>query len=99
MKDLRLERTIGIVLRIGVTASSLCLAAGLVLSVTKGTSVLASVLLNTGVIVLLITPVARVIVSIGEYAIERDWLFLTLTLIVLLELLASVVAAMYGRRL
>ena len=45
------------------------------------------------------TPVGRVAVSVGEYARQRDWLFVLLTSIVLIELLASVVAAMYGWKL
>jgi uncharacterized membrane protein len=98
-QDPRLERTVGVVLRLGVTASIMCLAVGLTLSFVGGRTGAANVLLQTGVIVLLATPVARVVVSMGEYALERDWIFVGLTLTVLLELLASGVAAMYGRKL
>ncbi len=50
--------------------------------------------------VLLETPVARVVVSVAEYVVERDWGFATLTAIVLLELLASaIVALVFNRRL
>jgi len=95
----RLERTIGFVLRAGVMASSLCLGAGLVLG-WLGAGVVSLALLQTGVVVLLLTPVARVLVSIVEYAQERDWTFVALTGIVLLELAASVVAALvFNRRL
>jgi uncharacterized membrane protein len=94
-----LERTIGLVLRAGVVTSSVCLAVGLALS-WLGLRAPSVVLLQLGVVVLLCTPVARVIVSIVEYAQERDWTFVTLTGIVLLELLASVVAALvFNRRL
>ena len=95
----RLERIIGVVLRAGVISSSTCLAVGLVLSLLQSGSPLASSLLTIGVVVLLMTPVARVIVSIAEYARTRDWVFLTLTAIVLLELLGSLAAAVYGVRL
>jgi uncharacterized membrane protein len=95
----RLERIVGAVLRVGVTASSLCLAGGLVLSFLDGGGGVSRVLLHTGVIMLLATPVARVVVSLGEYTLQRDWIFAGLTLTVLLELLASAVAAMYGRKL
>jgi uncharacterized membrane protein len=100
MKDIsaRLEELIGLVLRVGVTASTICLALGLLLSLV-GRGGISSALLNIGVIVLLVTPVARVVVSVAEYAIAQDWLFLALTVTVLLELLGSVVAAMAGRRL
>jgi uncharacterized membrane protein len=95
----RLERIVGVVLRLGVAASTVCLAVGLVLSFLDGTAGAARFLLHTGVIVLLATPVARVVVSMAEYALQRDWVFVGLTVTVLLELLASGVAAIYGRKL
>jgi uncharacterized membrane protein len=95
----RLERVIGLVLRGGVVVSSVCLMAGLVLSLT-GVEPAATVLLNAGIIVLLATPVSRVVVSTVEYVVERDWPFATLTFIVLLELIASAVAALvFNRRI
>src|SRR6266850_1651284 len=90
----RLEQLIGGVLRAGVTASSICLGAGLVLTLAGSAPVIATVLLHTGIVVLLATPVARVLVSIVEYAQQRDWKFTLLTLIVLVELLAGAVAAL-----
>jgi uncharacterized membrane protein len=95
----RIERIVGVVLRLGVTASSVCLAGGLALSFFESAAAIAVFLLHAGVIVLLATPVARVAVSMGEYALQRDWVFVGLTLTVLLELLASGVAAIYGRKL
>ena len=96
----RLERIIGRVLRAGVTISSVCLATGLVWAIAAGASGIPRLLLQTGIIVLLCTPVARVIVSIAEYVVERDWRFAALTTIVLLELLASALAALvFNRRL
>jgi uncharacterized membrane protein len=95
----RLEHVISIVLRTGVVTSSVCLGVGLALSLVGATS-LAEVLLNVGVIVLLVTPVVRVLVSITEYVSERDWAFVMLTAIVLAELAASAVAALlFNRRL
>jgi uncharacterized membrane protein len=97
---LKLERLIGIVLRAGVMASSACLAAGLLLSLATGGGAVSVFLLNAGIIVLLATPVARVIVSIVQYVSERDWAFATLTIVVLLELVASAVAALvFNRRI
>jgi uncharacterized membrane protein len=96
----RLERTIGIALRAGVTLSSICLGAGLLVGVATGDRVLGRVLLNVGIIALLATPVTRVVISIVEYISERDWTFVTLTVIVLAELLASAVAALvFNKRL
>ena len=96
----RLEAIIGVVLRVGVTTSSACLATGLALSFVPSLEPGASWLLHIGIIVLLATPVARVVVSIVEYVSERDWMFATLTTIVLLELMASAVAALaFNKRL
>jgi uncharacterized membrane protein len=96
----QLEGIIGIVLRAGVMASSACLAVGLVLSLVTGGGPVAAFLLNAGIVVLLATPLARVIVSTGQYVSDRDWPFATLTFIVLLELIASAVAALvFNRRI
>ena len=89
----RLEETIGRVLRVGVTTSSVCLAIGLALYLATSLGRAAQLLLNAGLIVLMATPVGRVVISIAEYVVERDWVFVLLTSIVLLELLASVAAA------
>jgi uncharacterized membrane protein len=96
----RLEHAVGFVLRAGVMLSSACLALGLVLSISGAALSAAGLLLQIGMLVLLATPVARVLVSITEYIRERDWRFTALTLIVLVELLASVVAAlMFNKKL
>jgi len=93
----RLERFVGLSLRIGVTTSSAALALGLVLAIF-GDDVAAAALLNAGVLILLLTPVARVLISIIEYARERDWMFVALTCVVLVELMASAVAALIFNR-
>ena len=91
-----LERTIGTVLRAGVIASSLALAVGLLLQFMNAPG--AQPLLHAGILTLLATPVARVVVSIVGYIRGRDWTFSTLTAIVLLELLASAVAALVFKK-
>jgi uncharacterized membrane protein len=89
--DANLERLIGRVLRVGVTASSLSLALGLaVLFFFPQTS---AWLLQAGIIILILTPTARVVLSIVEYASARDWTFTLLTSIVLLELVGGAIAA------
>jgi uncharacterized membrane protein len=93
VSDLRLEAAVGLVLRIGVAASAVCLAAGLGLSMLPSAVGPAHFLLNAGLIILMATPVGRVVISVGEYALERDWLFVVLTTIVLCELAAGVFAA------
>jgi uncharacterized membrane protein len=90
---LRLERTIGVVLRAGVALSSTCLGAGLLLTFA-GPPGFANLLLQLGIVILLATPVARVLVSIADYARQRDWTFTGLTIVVLVELTAGAVAAL-----
>jgi uncharacterized membrane protein len=93
-----LERSIGFVLRAGVIASSTLLTIGLVLALVSGEQGAALMLLHAGVILLLITPVARVVVSIVQFAWVRDMTFMWLTLVVLVELMASAAAALIFNR-
>jgi len=96
----RLERSVGIVLRVGVSVSSGCLALGLVLSLAGVSKTVAGPLLQVGLLTLLCTPVARVVISTIEYVVAREWRFALLTLIVLCELMASAAAALiFNRRL
>jgi uncharacterized membrane protein len=46
-------------------------------------------IIQFGLLVLIATPIARVIFSIFAFAAERDWLYVAITLIVLAILLAS----------
>lgn len=91
-----LEVTIGRVLRLGVGASSVLLAAGLLLTLIGRGDRVAGTVLTTAIVMLLATPAARVVISVAEYARERDWLFVALTLIVLLTLAGSVVVAFWS---
>jgi uncharacterized membrane protein len=96
--DSRLEQLLARVLWTGVLASSVFLVLGLLLSM--GNPSVGVPWLGLGLIVLLATPVARVAASAVSYVIQRDWLFAVLTMIVLLELGASVVAGLvFHRRL
>ena len=54
-------------------------------------------LLNAGLIVLMATPILRVIVSFGEYVVMRQWFFVGVTVIVLLELTVTVLVALSRR--
>ena len=89
--DADLERLIGRVLQIGVAASSLSLALGLAALIPFPHA--SAWLLQAGIIILILTPTARVVLSIVEYASARDWTFTLLTSIVLLELVGGAIAA------
>jgi uncharacterized membrane protein len=47
----------------------------------------------TGIVVLLLTPVGRVVVSFIDFLLKRDWLFVALTGIVLCLLGSAFIAA------
>jgi uncharacterized protein len=50
----------------------------------------AQAIITLGLLILLATPVLRVAVSIGAFALERDWLYVGITTLVLALLLASI---------
>jgi uncharacterized membrane protein len=88
-----LERRLGTVLRVGARASTLLLAAGLLLVFVAG-PVTALPVLRFGLFVLFLVPVTRVVVSAAGYAAAREWDFVVLTLVVLGVLVASFVTGL-----
>ena len=88
-----LERAVGRVLQVGVVVSAAALIAGFIAAGVAGEGGVSMHLLTFGVLVLIGTPVARVALSVVSYTRSRDWTFALLTLIVLAELVASIVAA------
>jgi len=90
----RLEVQIGRLLVTGVTISALLLAIGLGLWLFDPGRSNALWLLNAGLIVLMSTPILRVIVSFTEYVAMRQWFFAGVTIVVLLELSVTVVVAL-----
>jgi uncharacterized membrane protein len=98
--DFQLEETLGRILRFGVHASSACLAVGLLLVMATTLGSVGATFMLVGLVALMGTPVARVAMSVVEYGRRRDWTFFVLTLIVLAELCAGIVAALvFHRRL
>jgi len=96
--DVRLERTVGKILRVGVAACTVCLVSGLLLSFVGQRSNAGNALITVGLWILMGTPIARVAASVAEYAAERDWRFVILTSVVLLEICGSIVAALLFHR-
>ena len=90
----RLERTLGVVLQVGSIASTVLLAIGLGLALIAPHLRATGLFLTVGLVVLMATPVARVIASVVEYASERDWTFVALTSVVLLVLTGSLLVAL-----
>jgi uncharacterized membrane protein len=90
----RLEAHLGRLLFAGVVASAACLAAGLGIWLAGGHALLANGILATGLVVLMATPILRVVVSLIEYVRMRDWFFVATTLIVFGVLLVTVTLAL-----
>ena len=93
MRPFSLEPAIGLVLRIGTSVASAALAIGIALSFMPGDAALSRALLVGGVFVILFKPVARVIVSLIDFLLNRDWLFVVLNAIVLFLLASAFFAA------
>lgn len=93
----RLQRIVGRVLRAGALLSTALMALGLVLTMTRSPSAWSDPPLRMGLVILMATPVANVVVSGLEYVAERDWKFVLLTAIVLLILTGSLAVAILQR--
>jgi uncharacterized membrane protein len=93
----RLEHHLGRLLVSGVVLSAVLLASGLAIWLADPGARVADWLLNAGLIVLMGTPMMRVVVSFAEYVRIRDWLFVLLTLVVLAELTLTVLVSFRGR--
>lgn len=85
----RLEIQLGRVLFAGVTSAAVCLAVGLVIWMTGAYLRAATGLLSAGLIILMMTPIARVIASMIVYIRLRDWFFVATTLMVFGVLIAA----------
>ena len=85
----RLEIQVGRLLHAGVWIASGCLAAGLATWMALGPHRVANGFLTGGLVVLMLTPLARVIASLVAYIRLRDWFFATTTVLVLVVLLAA----------
>jgi len=85
----RLELQVGRLLRAGVTLATACLSAGLALWLVKGTTPAATLTLMTGLVILMLTPLARVVASLVAYVRLRDWFFAGTTVMVFAVLVAA----------
>lgn len=86
----RLELRLGRLLHAGVIASAICLAAGLIAWVATGVSGFSDLALTLGLIVLMATPILRVVVSLVAYVRMRDWFFVGTTVMVFVLLAVTV---------
>ena len=93
----RLEVHLGRLLVTGVTISAILLAIGLGTWLFDPHRASALLFLNAGLIVLMGTPILRVIVSFAEYVAMRQWFFAAVTIVVLIELSVTVLVALSKR--
>lgn len=93
----RLEYHLGRLLVAGVIASAALLTAGLGLWLAHRADGAGMWLMKAGLVVLMATPIARVLVSFVEYVRIRDWLFVATTIVVLVELTVTVAFALINR--
>ncbi len=92
----RLEHAIGLVLKIGMTISGTALLLGLLGSFVAPDRPATHALLSFGIVVLLLTPAARVAASFVGYLLGREWWFVLWTGIVLVLLASGFIAAFAG---
>jgi uncharacterized membrane protein len=90
----RLEVTLGRLLHGGVLSAAACLAAGLSIWLSGSWPGVATVLLTAGLMILMATPILRVVVSLVEYARMRDWFFVVTTLFVFGVLVVTLTLAL-----
>ena len=89
----RLERSLGRLLQAGVFSSAACLAVGLFAWMIAGPSQVATLALTIGLVILMATPILRVVVSLVAYVRMRDWFFVSTTITVFVLLAVTVTLA------
>jgi uncharacterized membrane protein len=89
----RLEHNLGRLLQAGVLTSAACLALGLLVWMVRGANAVSTTALTIGLIVLMATPIMRVVVSLVAYVRMRDWFFVLTTVTVFVLLAVTVTLA------
>jgi uncharacterized membrane protein len=89
-----MEERLGRILGLGTIFSTVVFTAGLVAWLVAGGRPFVDRLLNAAIVVLIATPVARVVASTVLYVVQRDWDMVLMTTLVLLSLALSVTVAM-----
>jgi hypothetical protein len=92
-----LERRLGRLFVAGLTLSAGSLVCGLGVYLLTSDPSTTPWLLSTGLMILMATPLLRVIVSAIEYVRIRDWFFVLTTVAVLIELSVTMIYAL-GQR-
>ena len=89
----RLEHRLGVLLKAGVLSSAASLAIGLIAWFAAGPTTLSGSAMTIGLLILMATPILRVIVSLVAYIRMRDWFFVGTTVAVFVLLGITVLLA------
>jgi len=90
----RLERLLGRLLLVGLTTASVTLALGLSLLIAAPANGAGGMLLTAGLMVLMATPMLRIVASLVEYVRMGEWFFVLTTSVVFVELAVGVLIAL-----
>jgi uncharacterized membrane protein len=90
----RLEHHLGRLFAIGLSLSAAALVIGLTMFLFVPNAESRTWFLNAGLVILMATPILRVVVSVIEYVKMRDWFFVVATIVVLLELSVTMIYAL-----
>ena len=85
-KQDNLERRLRWIGQLPILLFSILLAVGLVLHVAAPGRPLSSSALNLGLVTLMLSPVVRLFLAVAERIRRRDWLFVGMTAIVVIEI-------------
>ncbi len=85
----RLELQLGHLLFAGVMSAAACLVVGLGLWMAGGYPTAANAIMTAGLVILMLTPIARVVASLVVYVRMRDWFFVGTTITVFAVLLLA----------
>jgi uncharacterized membrane protein len=89
----RLEHRLGVLLKAGVLSSAASLAIGLATWFAAGPTTFSNGALTFGLLILMATPILRVVVSLVAYIRMRDWFFVGTTVAVFVLLAITVLLA------
>ncbi|MDR2660861.1 MAG: DUF1634 domain-containing protein [Lactobacillaceae bacterium] len=83
-KDLKMEKYLGWVLRVGAGISMIIMILGLIMAILHNRN--SDLILSVGLFIMILTPVIRVVASIFIFAEEKNWMYVKITLFVLFVL-------------
>jgi uncharacterized membrane protein len=91
------ERLLVRVILTGAWLSTAVLSTGLVMLLSRPSSQAGHDLLNVGLLILMSTPVVRILLSVAEAIRERDWFWLSCTIAVVVVLSGTIAYSLWAR--